>query len=97
MMTVRAFLGGFGGFGAAGETRHILLCAARKPLGVSGAYCSACNIRAIQPGVLRVGSFQEQLRSSEVACEYMQYISLLSKCQRQGSFAMNVIDYSNDY
>lgn len=96
-MTVRAFLGGFRGFEAAGGTGHILLRAARKPLGVSGAYCSACSIRAIQPGVLPVGSFQEQLHSSEVACEYIQYISLLSECQRGGNFAMNVIDCSNDY
>jgi len=92
MKTDRAFLGHFGGSGVAGGTRYTLLCAARKPLGIFGASFHACSVKAIQPKVVQVGSLQEHLHSSEVAREYIQHISLLSKCQRGGSFTMDMID-----
>lgn len=59
----------------------------KMPLGISGVYSRACSIKEIQSWVL-----QKQLHSSEVACEYIQYISLISKCQRGGGFTMNIID-----
>lgn len=73
------------------DQTHVVMCS-KETLGVSGAYFRACSVKAIQSGVLQVDSFQEQLHSSEVACEYIQYISLLSKCQRKGSFTTNMID-----
>lgn len=60
----------------------------KKPLEVSGAYSRTCSVKEIQPQVL-----QEQLQSSEAPCEYMQYISLIFKCQRGGDFTMNMIAF----
>lgn len=84
-MCGRDFLRSFKGIGIAGGTKHTLLCAARSPWR-SLAYSRTCSVKEIQPQIL-----QEQLHSSEVPCEYIQYISLISKCQRGGEFTMNII------
>lgn len=85
-MGVREFLRGFKDFWMASGIKHTLLTCSKKPLGISGVYSRACNVKEIQSWIL-----QKQLRSSEVACEYIQYISLISKCQRWGGFTMNII------
>lgn len=76
MMTGRAFLGHVRGFGVAGGTRHMLLCAAKKPWGSLELTLGPAVLRQSNLGYFKWTAF----RSSSIAVKLPVNISNTFHC-----------------